>query len=330
MAGPIAAAAVIGQAVGAIQNVVNEIKRLPDAVRGFVDAFNPAAGERLDYAFRSLQATIGRGLEPVISVATRIVEKFADAISGGMDRLRGPIEKVAGLFLGSLAPLFESVGLIFDGLADAGEALMPVFQALAPVFEAFLAFGHVLTAIGVESTLALIKGIIGEGNNLRSMTEQLTEKFLSLSESAVLASYWLLSLVGQQKIVVEALKRLAQPGTQGGRIAPAAVNVGMRGLEEIYKERLVAAARGSGKNAQEESADHLAAIRRMAEELLGRIKADPAGVAGGAQRSIGRGAGLFMETLTHGAIGRERGERWGQALVDWFARRFGQDERNAL
>jgi hypothetical protein len=298
MAGPLAAAAVLGQAVGAIQNVVNEIRRLPDAVRGFVDAFNPQAGERLDYAFRSLHATIGFGLEPVITTTTRIVEKFADAISNGMDRLRAPIEKVSGLLLGALAPGFASVATIFDGLATAAEALTPLMEPAAAVLEAVMALGHVLTTIGVESLLEGIRMLIPETRTLADVTHAVTGALVSLTGTVLHFADFLLSFVGKQHVLLNVLDSLARPRAEGNRRAPAPSNFGMSSLEDIYKQRLVAAAKGAGgKTPEEQSRDYLADIRKIAEQIRDQLKNDPVGGANAA-RAAARDVAWWMAPVS--------------------------------
>lgn len=330
MAGPIAGLAVLGQAAGAVQNFVNEIRRAPDAVRQFTDALNPASGQRLDYAFRSLYATLGGGLEPVITTATKVVEQFADSISGGMTRLRGPIEKLGSLFLGTLQPVFATVGTIFDGLADAAQTLMPLMEALAPVFEAMMAFGRVLTTIGVEALLAALKGLMGQIDGVKAVTATLTENFYSLAEGAILAAHHLFKLAGQGQLMLGVLQRLAQGPAQGGRLAPAATNVAIGDLQSVINQRTLAAARGSGQDAQTQTADNTARIREIAERLLAMMENNPGGFDQRARQLVNDVGWGFAERGTAGMIG-PRSHAAIAALgpaLQALLRSLRQDERN--
>lgn len=308
MAGPAALPLVLlQQAAGAIKGVVDEIRRLPDVVGEWVKAFNPASIARLDYAYQSLASTLGFSFEPIIIGATRYVEQFADAISGGMNRLRGPIEKVAGLLLGAMAPAFQAVGDVFDGLASAAEMLLPVFSAFAPVMEAAVVVLRTWVALGVESGLALLKGIIGEGETLRDVTGWLTTAFLKLAESSLLVSHFWLSMVGQEKILMNVLDRLSAPREAGGRRAPAPTGFSMGGLEDLYKRRLTEAAKGGGPDVAAQSRDYLAELAAIARELKDKILANPGAAgqqAGNAALFGAGGVALGLPELLNRIIGQ--------------------------
>lgn len=271
----VAALAVLQQAAGAIGGVVDQIKRLPDVVSGFVAAFDPTQIQRLDYAYKSLYSTVGFALTPIIGAATRTVEQFADAISGGMEAIRGPIEKVAGTFLGALQPAIAAASDVFDGLASAAEMLEPLMTPLEAVIEATLGLGRALTAIGVETLLAVVKQLIPSAEALQQMTDWVTQTFLRLAEATLQVTDSLLSMVGRTDVLASILERLAKEPAPGGRRQGAPENFQIGGTEDVYRRRLLLAAQARAKDPAEESRDYLKDLRELAKQMLEELKKRP-------------------------------------------------------
>jgi hypothetical protein len=264
----VAPLAVLQQAAGAISGVVDQIKRLPDAVRGFVDAFNPAAGERLDYAFRSLHATIGYAMEPIIMAATAVVERFAGALMSGMDALRPAIEKVAGLFVGMLQPAMATVGVVMDAVARVAERIADRLGGFAKLFEGFFSVMHVVITTAVTLAEAFIEltsplGVVNKGFDL------IGEALADLAIGFIGLTDFILRFIGATALANKNLEVLAKLRPQSGR-APAPTNFGIGGLEDIYKRRLVEASKGGGKSIEEKNSDFL---KRIAEAVEGMKKA---------------------------------------------------------
>src|SRR5262245_43735522 len=84
--------------VGAFAPALNVFSSAVGAVRGFVDALSPAAGMVLDQTLRDLAATVGTALEPVIQVATQVVQDFARSLAPVMERLKPIVEQSAKAF----------------------------------------------------------------------------------------------------------------------------------------------------------------------------------------------------------------------------------------
>lgn len=310
------ATAVLAQSLQLFGEINNELKRIPDSVRGFVDAFNPQAGLRLDFAFQSLNATIGGAFVPIIEGAARIVERFADAISNGMGRLQAPIEKAVGLFMGVLQPALVAVSDVFDGLADAADLLSPLMEPAAAALEAMTALSRVLTTIGVQALLEAIKLLIPNAESLTEITTAVTQAFVQLTETTLRLAQFMLGVVGLNGAMEKILTRLAKEPEMGDRRKPAPTNFGIGGLEDIYRRRLVEAAKAGGKTPEEQSRDYLADIRKIAAEMLKELQANPNAAkekAEGAARDAAWGAG-------EAAL--------GIPVFEWMWRQIRQGDRN--
>jgi hypothetical protein len=262
----------VALAVGAVTDVVKSLTALPGAVRGFVDALNPAVGERFDYALRGLNATIGFGLEPILLTATRIVEEFSGALSEGMDALREPIAKVASVFQTALRPALEAVRNALAAVGDAFDALEPLLPLLGTVMEGIMAIGNVLTTIFGRVLVELIKSLMPAGEALTDATQAVAIAFVKLAEATLNYVAFLLRLVGLEKAMVPILEALAsgRPPAKGREGMPSGFSLG--GLEDVYKKRLLAAAQAGGGQAVDAlQLDVMKDIRELCEKMLDKL-----------------------------------------------------------
>jgi hypothetical protein len=265
---------VVIDAIAAVQQVINALLRIPQAVRSYVDAFNPTAGQQLDRAFRSVAATIGYALEPVILAATRIVDSFAGALLGAMNSLRRPVELVSQAFRLVLRPAIDAVSIAFDGLAKAAEGLTPLLEPLSAAAQMITTTFGIVTAVALE-LVAGLTGALGEVvpsmMNLHTTTVTLTGVFVEMTRIALRWGYVLSNLVGLGKHFRDALEAFTKQRPQAGR--PGAVGFGMGGLEDLYRRRLVEAAKATGgKSIEEKQFDVTSQIRDMMKEMLDQIK----------------------------------------------------------
>jgi hypothetical protein len=254
--------------MGALGDVFTKIT---DKARGFVDAYNPQAGLNLDRAFRSLQATIGFALEPVIMGAARIIDNFAGALVSGMDRLRGPIEAVVGMFSGALKPAIAAVEVVMDGLADAAEALLPLFDVLGTAIEGVATLFRLLVTIGVTNYLDALKSIIPGAEDIKDVTNTLKEAFVFLFEVVLRYTEFMLTLLNKAELFRPILESFLKPGpaATGRQGAPTGFAIG--GLEDIYRRRLLESARGGGQSTQEKTYGVMLELKKLAEKMLKEI-----------------------------------------------------------
>lgn len=251
----------LNQAVQLIGEVVGTLQRIPDAVRGWVDAFNPAAGKALDHAFRSLAATIGYAMEPIIHTATRTVNAFAGAIMNAMDRLRPAIERTGILFSRVMQPVLHAVSFAADVLADALDGAAPLIELVGEALEGVLAVANVVAQAFFALDAVIRQGVLGAFGDLKRLTDILNDGFVSLATGVIAATAMLLSFAKQDKMLAMFLARLAVAPQLRGR-APAPEGFQLGGLEDIYRRRLLAAAQGAGGTVQDKQ---LSAQERIAE-----------------------------------------------------------------
>lgn len=269
-----AALGILSQAAGAVKGMVDQILKLPDAVRPFVDAFSNA-GDRLDQAYKSLYATIGYALEPVIIAASATVERFADAISGGMNMLRGPIEKAAGLFMGSVKPFLEGLGAGAERLGRLFETLAPLLKPVAAAFEAFGGLLHIVSTVFGELALALVEQLMPSADSLQTATDKVGVAFVFLADQTLRLADFFLTLIGMEKLMIPILEALLKGREPGGRRMGKPEGYGISGVEDVYRKRLLAAAGAGGRSVQEEQRDYLKEIRDLLEDRLDEIKNRP-------------------------------------------------------
>jgi hypothetical protein len=269
-----AALALIQQAGGAIGGMVDAIKKLPDAVRPFVDAFSNA-GDRLDAAYKSLYSTIGYALEPIIIAASATVERFADAISSGMNMLRGPIEKAAGLFMGSVKPILEGFGAGAERLGQLFEKLSPLLTPLAAAFEGLGALLHVVSTVVGEVVLGIVDKLMPSGKGLADLTDKVGEAFVFLASTTLRLADFFLTMIGMEDRMKPILEALAKEREGGGRRQAKPEGYGISGVEDVYRKRLLAAAGAGGRSVQDESRDYLKELRDLAKAQLEEMKNRP-------------------------------------------------------
>lgn len=310
-----AATGILQKAASAISGVVDQIKRLPDVVRPWVDAFNPAAGQRLDYAFRSLSATIGYAFEPVILSATKVVDGFAGAIMGGMERLRGPVERAASLFANAIQPALQAVSIVFDGLATAAQILTPIMDVVA---EALAGLGGVAAVLAQGLSMmveGVLTGLMNSLGGMQSAVDFVRDQFTGLAITTMHVVTALMDMFGQAKMAKDFLKAVASmkpPPSSGRQGAPEGFGIG--GLEDLYRRRLVSAAQGAGKDNQQLMVDYLKDIRESARQLVDVLEKDPEAFSRMQKQVLREKMGETSGT----------GIDWGVRIANWFR----QDQRN--
>jgi hypothetical protein len=273
-----AAALAVNQALGAVGKVVDALKVIPDAVRGFVDALNPAAGMRFDWAMRSLSATIGYALEPVLETATRTVNEFAGAISEGMDRLRAPMQAVGSTFMTVIRPLMGAINGLLGAFMDSVEGLMPLLEPVGVVLEEIMIVLRWFLAATTGGLMTLIKYTILGGQELSKVTEWLTDGFIGLVEATLKLTYWFLWMTGQTEMFKKILEAVGGPKPPGEGRKAAPTGYAVTTLEDLYRKRLVSAAMaGAGTSVEEKQLS----VQERIEDMVRRMKEEMEKPGGG-------------------------------------------------
>lgn len=271
----------ISQVTSAFGRFTGMLTAATASIRGFVDAFNPQAGLRLDVAMRSLAATIGYALEPIIHGAADAVNSFAGAIVGAMDSLRPAVEQLVGLFQSTLRPVMHLVRASFDALVLVLRILGPLFEFWATNTEILVASVVVLWAIFEDLREVLVRLMFGPLAMMGDLSKLLNEGFVGLVEATLQATAALLALVpGGDAIMRRILERLGGMPEKGRAAAPMGYTIG--GLEDVYRKRLVASAQAMGGGSVEQQ--QLGVMERI-EKVVQKMLEGMGGAAAPARES---------------------------------------------
>lgn len=243
----VAPAAAIGQALVLVNKVVDALTRIPDAVKGFVDALNPGSVRAMDMAFKSLEATVGYALEPIIITFTSVFrlisgemndaftalrDAVADVANAGFDVLR-PIVRLTAVQFGNLVKLFRGMKGVIDPLVQAVEGAATAFGVVLQIVNTL---GIALVEMQAEAWSKLVAAMLGG--------ESLTDLFVDLTVAIAKATDQLLRMVGAtemaNKILDGITKRTGQGRPEGARDQRVTT------LEELYRTRIVEAAKAQG------------------------------------------------------------------------------------
>ncbi len=158
---------------------IESFKKVTSAVEGFAVALSPASALVFNQSLRDLAATIGTALEPVLEVATGVVQEFAASLAPALEKLRPVAEQLAKTF-GHIANVFSGAfASVLQSLAPAFRVLADVVSALVPVFQAFYA--------GVAGLVSALGGLFGQAD-WQSVTDTLKDAFRSLASYAIQAA----------------------------------------------------------------------------------------------------------------------------------------------
>ena len=237
----------IKAATGAI---MGPFQALAGAVGPFVAALNPQLMYGLNQAFRSLMATIGTALMPVVEVM----------ISG--------IRRVAGILLPAmqgLAPVFDTLTRVvmtalstaFDGLASIVEALTPAFQFVADALGIYVDSLKPLVVItkALWQTIGeFIKSFFG-GADAKDFLKGFKDAIHQVVEGLLTFTAYLAKSLGALGFIDKMVANLRDLAAPKVGAAPAPTDVGIKGFEDIAKTMATAAfaAQGGAGGAEDKS-----------------------------------------------------------------------------
>src|SRR5262245_30311944 len=263
--------AIVGQVSGALLAIPDAVTRVVSSVRAFTDALNPQVGLNFDRALRSLEATIGQALEPIVVAATAIIVQFAGALTDAMAALRGPIETVSGLIVSVLQPVFAAVADVAGVVARNFEHTLPLLRNLAVVLEGALSVAGVMVTVFFELDSAIRDVLLGTLGDLGKVTSWLKDQFVEMGKAFIVGTVVFLRMVGANALALRVLEALAREPKKAG-ITPAPSEYRLGGLADIYQRRLVEAAKGGGKTVADEQLDVMKELRDFAKEQIEILK----------------------------------------------------------
>lgn len=253
----------------AMGQLVQALTSVPPALQQFVGAFDPGAVALLGQMMRDLSATIGYALRPVLEGMVQIVGQLTSELAPVMVAMRPVIADIMGLFLTVMKPVIIGVAEALRSVVEVVRVFMPVIRVLGAVVEGVVTVFTTVTRIVGTFLAAVLGGIMT--NDLSGAVEAVRTAFGELAKMILTVTDSLLRLFGMADIANRILQGFA--ARPQGRIAAAPTDVGVSAMQDIYRQRLEASARGiGGMTPQERTNTILADIERHARELLARSR----------------------------------------------------------
>lgn len=236
-----------------ISGVTGGVQSLVQAVTPFVQALNPNIIFVLNYAMRSLYATIGVALLPVVRVLASGIRQMAGALLPAMQALAPILGKLASIIMGFVVNSVQrfaqnliDMAPILNMLADVAGVLVGAWEAVRAVVFAF-----------IDSLVNWIRGILGGGESA-DMLKVFRDALHRVVEALTRFSVMLARFLGFSDFVSNLknqLTKFAEPVKASGA-PPAPQEVGFKTFEDISRtmaSAAFAAQGGAGNEAEAHS-----------------------------------------------------------------------------
>jgi hypothetical protein len=133
-------------AIGVIGAFRDSVTGLGSAVSSFTQLANPALTQQFMFAAEDLTASLGRGLLPVLELATSFTRMFGDAVF----TLSGPFQQLSSSFLKPVSDLIPTVTNAVGPLVRSLGGLMSTAAALVRPFTTWLGTLAKIAALPME------------------------------------------------------------------------------------------------------------------------------------------------------------------------------------
>lgn len=288
-----AATGLLSQGIAqAAQAITAPFQQLGSVITPFVQALNPSVVLVFNQAMRSLQATIGVALVPV------------------MDALIGAVREVSGILL----PMMQELAPALGNLAKtATELFMPplrlisdLFQALAPVLDfltgALKVVADAWSALSVigrtlfQTFAKFIANLFG-GTDLKDVLKSFRNAMQQVVEAVLKLVAYLAKAFGQLDFIKGLSSNLRDMANPKAGAPPAPQEVGFKGFEDIAKTMAVSAFAAMGGGGEKDTSEkewlqHLAqtldGVAKDGQTLQGHLEKLFVELADKLQRSLGQ------------------------------------------
>ena len=257
----------LGAIVGAFGGALATMTGALASVAGFVSVIDPTAVEMMQAAMKSIAATIGQALIPVITAMTDVLIEAADTIAPLMAELAPSIALMASQLGEALIPVVRAIVDLFAAWVPMLDVLMPILGVFTDIMLAlvnlFRVFVAILTVV-MQSIAALF------GADFKAGIDTFRSAIKEATRAIILFAVRMAMLFGSRE-VAESIKKAFSPVAAGGRAVPAPKDFGMAGIEDILKEQnLLAAQAISGKPTNTE--DWLEGISAQIDKIMEQQK----------------------------------------------------------
>ena len=259
-------------AVNVLGGAVAVFNKLIDSVQRFVAAANPAAVMRLDLAFEDLNATIGTFLVPIINVASRLVEKFANTLAtfqggGFIAGIASVLEKAGEVFIALVSPIMDVVEAVMNFLMPVFEVLLGVINELKPAIMLIADSIRMVLGSALEKLKPILSAVV-------VVIGVVIQAFAKMIEFIYKVNYVIFELLRDPTRITElgnvwddATRRVeaATNRLREGTRTTATRGISVMSLDQVSNRALEAAGRlGTERDFAAETAEN---TRRMAEAL---------------------------------------------------------------
>lgn len=307
MAGPLAAAAMIGEVVSALGALPRAIETLAGSFTGLASAVDPASVRVLGDALKSLSATIGFATIPAVTAFTGLVKGLAGELMEPMTALRDVVADLAGEGLAVVRPLVTMFGAAVRDAVTNLKLWMPAIKVVTASLEGVAQItGVVVRFFGVLAN-AITRPLIP----FAGVADAATMVRDAMVDATVAVARWtatLLGLIGGPGLVKQFLEGLT-PAKGAGRAA-AYDNVQLGDVQSAYRQRLIEAGRATAGGQVNKEDAYRDKMLKLQEEMLENSEAQ--------KKSAEEVRDFFKDVL-----------RLIHAPTNWADRRLGRNDNEA-
>lgn len=296
----------LSQGVGALSPATAAFSELASAARPFVEALNPSSMLALNQASRDLQATIGVGLQPVITAMTLATRQFADMLLPISQKLQPVMAKLTDAVGGTIKVLIDSFGETLTAMLPGLKVMADMIIAVQPLYQA----GAALTAALVRAMSSLATNLAGGEKNIQSAMERLRGAFEGMATFLITSAAKYMKYIGKTEgldFIDTLIKSLSggSPGSSTGLAAATSPTIGQLPSYNSAVMQSALIATSAGDKTPKTSEDWLKLVVEELKSIRGKELTD-------FRKDVDTWIALAVEKII-AAIGRYLGNAvWGE------------------
>lgn len=308
----------LGQAMAPLKQTLvgaqSAFQAVTSAITPFVTALSPVQLEIFGEAIRDLQATVGAAFEGILPVFTGVIRNISDAIAPVMDALRPVFTDLATVIGDLLAVQARTLAEIFTQLVPLLQFLMPIVQVLGTILQGLnLIFRALFVAVS-EVWKALLTAMGFDAGGFKEAMDSFRKTIMKAVAAVIVFIARVLKFFGAEG-AIKALKKAFEPPKPGARKTAAPKEFGITGIEEVFKNAMLAAAGAGGGAEVKTTEDALAGIGQQLDEVLRTGTTLDAAI-----HKYGGPMIRLLEAINNGNLSIGQLIRWGaNAILDTIA-----------
>ncbi len=251
VAAPLQQLNLFSQGLGAVtQAVVQPFQQLGSVITPFVQALNPSLVFGFNQAMRSLQATVGVALVPVMEVLTSTVREFSGILLPAMQDLAPIFRNMAATVTELLMPPLRLIGDLFQALAPVLDFVTGVLRVVAEAWNAL----SVVARTVYQTFYKLVAELFG-GTDLKNVLKGFRDAMHQVVEAVLKLVGYIAKAFGQFDFIGKMSANLREMAQPKAGAPPAPQDVGFKGFEDIAKTMAVSAFAAMGGGGAEDHSE---------------------------------------------------------------------------